>query len=414
MNLLGALYFIGPSGLQQMTLQVFSSLSTFTLTPIPLFILMGELMFHSGIANNTIDVMDKWLGRLPGRLSLLATGAGVLFAALSGSTLANTAMLGTVLLPEMQKRGYKTPDGRGPHHRGRRSGHAHPPILPRGRAGEHRAHLRGEDPGRRGHPGAPPGGDDRVLRDRAVLARPLPAPRYEVDETSFGEKILGTVKYVLPLGVIIFMVLGFMLLGIATPTEAASSGAIGTIIVTILYRQLSWKMIKASIIGTLEITVMVFMIIAGSNSFSSLLAYTGATRGLLGLVEGLQVHPIIILIGMQVIVFFLGCLMETVSIMMICMPIFMPIVKMLGFDPVWFGVIMLVNFETGFITPPFGMLLFVMKGVAPQLTMKEIVFAGLPFVVIELIAMAILIAFPPLVLWLPGIMGSIPTRMTTP
>ena len=219
------------------------------------------------------------------------------------------------------------------------------------------------------------------------------------------EKVMGTVKYVLPLGVIIFMVLGFMLLGIATPTEAASSGAIGTVIVTIFYRQLSWKMLKASVVGTLEISVMVFMIIAGSNSFSSLLAYTGATRGLLSLVEGLQVAPIIILIGMQAIVFLLGCLMETVSIMMICMPIFMPIIQILGYDPVWFGVIMLVNFETGFITPPFGMLLFVMKGVAPQLSMKEIVYAGLPFMVIELIAMAILIAFPQLVLWLPGIMG---------
>ena len=207
----------------------------------------------------------------------------------------------------------------------------------------------------------------------------------------------------LPLGFIIFMVLGFMLLGIATPTEAASSGAIGTHLVTFAYRRLTWNMIKASVVGTLEITVMVFMIIAGSNTFSSLLAYTGATRGLLSLVEGLQVSPLLILIGMQAIVFVLGCLMETVSIMMICMPIYMPIVSMLGFDPVWFGVIMLVNFETGFITPPFGMLLFVMKGVAPDLSMKEIVYAAAPFVIIEIIAMAMIIAWPQLALWLPNL-----------
>lgn len=404
-NLLGSLYFIGPNGLQQMTLQIFSSLSTFALTPIPLFILMGELMFHSGIANKTIDVMDKWLGRLPGRLSLLATGAGVLFAALSGSTLANTAMLGTVLLPEMEKRGYKTPMSVGPIIGVGGLAMLIPPsslavvLASIGHISVSKILVGGVIPG---------------LLLGAMIAfyvigrcwlDPSLAPRYEVEESTFLEKVIGTVKYVLPLGLIIFMVLGFMLLGIATPTEAASSGAVGTVLVTIFYRQLSWKMLKASVIGTLEISVMVFMIIAGSNSFSSLLAYTGATRGLLSLVEGLNVAPIFILIGMQAIVFGLGCLMETVSIMMICMPIFMPIIQILGFDPVWFGVIMLVNFETGFITPPFGMLLFVMKGVAPHLSMKEIIYAGLPFVVIELIAMAFLIAFPQLVLWLPGIMG---------
>lgn len=404
-NLLGSLYFIGPNGLQQMTLQIFSSLSTFALTPIPLFILMGELMFHSGIANKTIDVMDKWLGRLPGRLSLLATGAGVLFAALSGSTLANTAMLGTVLLPEMEKRGYKTPMSVGPIIGV--GGLAM--LIPPSSLAVVLASIGHISVSKILVGGVVPGLLLGVMIALYVIGRclldPSLAPRYEMETSSFREKVVGTVKYVLPLGVIIFMVLGFMLLGIATPTEAASSGAIGTVLVTIFYRQLSWKMLKASVIGTLEITVMVFMIIAGSNSFSSLLAYTGATRGLLALVEGLNVAPIIILIGMQAIVFGLGCLMETVSIMMICMPIFMPIIQILGFDPVWFGVIMLVNFETGFITPPFGMLLFVMKGVAPHLSMKEIVYAGLPFVVIELIAMALLIAFPMLVLWLPGIMG---------
>jgi len=402
MNLLASLVFIGPYGLQQMTLQIFSSIATFTLTPIPLFILMGELMFHSGIANNTIDVMDKWLGKVPGRLSLLATGAGVLFAALSGSTLANTAMLGTVLLPEMQKRGYKTPMAVGPIIGVGGLAMLIPPsslavvLASIGHISVSKILVGGVIPG--------------LLLGALIAAYvigrclidPSMAPRYEVQETSFSDKLLSTVKYVLPLGFIIFMVLGFMLLGIATPTEAASSGAIGTIIVTWAYRRLNWKMIKASVVGTLEISVMVFMIIAGSNTFSSLLAYTGATRGLLGLVEGLDVPPIVILIGMQAIVFLMGCLMETVSIMMICMPIYMPIIKMLGFDPVWFGVIMLINFETGFITPPFGMLLFVMKGVASQLTMKDIVYAALPFVVIEIIAMAMLITWPQLVLWLPS------------
>jgi len=401
-DLLGALIFIGPMGLQQMTLQVFSSLATFTLTPIPLFILMGELMFHSGIANNTIDVIDKWLGRLPGRLSLLAAGTGVLFAALSGSTLANTAMLGTVLLPEMRRRGYHVSMAVGPIIGVGGLAMLIPPsslavvLASIGHISVSKILVGGVIPG--------------LLLGTLIAAyiivrcwlNPSLAPRYEVAPANFREKITGLVKYVLPLGFIIFMVLGLMLLGIATPTEAASSGTIATILVTLFYRRLTWKMIKASVIGTLEISIMVLMIVAASNTFSSLLAYTGATRGLLAVVENLSVPPLVILICMQLVVFVMGTFMETISIMMICMPIFMPIVKMLGFDPVWFGVIMLINFETGFITPPFGMLLFVMKGVATELSIKEICYAAAPFIVIEIVAMTMIIAWPQLVLWLPS------------
>ncbi|PKN30681.1 MAG: C4-dicarboxylate ABC transporter permease [Deltaproteobacteria bacterium HGW-Deltaproteobacteria-21] len=404
-DLLGVLFFMGPMGLQQMTLQVFSSLATFSLTPIPLFILMGELMFHSGIANNTIDVIDKWLGRLPGRLSLLAAGTGVLFAALSGSTLANTAMLGTVLLPEMKRRGYHTSMTVGPIIGVGGLAMLIPPsslavvLASIGHISVSKILVGGVIPGLL----------LGVLISIYIIARcwinPSLAPRYDVARSTLREKIAGTVKYVLPLGFIIFMVLGLMLLGIATPTEAASSGTLATLLVTFIYKRLTWKMIKASVIGTLEISIMVLMIVAASNTFSSLLAFTGATRGLLGVVESLNVSPLVILICMQLVVFVMGTFMETISIMMICIPIFMPIVKMLGFDPVWFGVLMLINFETGFITPPFGMLLFVMKGVASEISIKEICYAAAPFIVIELVAMAMIIAWPQLVLWLPGLLG---------
>jgi len=402
-NLAGALIFMGPMGLQQMTLQIFSSLSTFTLTPIPLFILMGELMFHSGIANNTIDVIDKWLGRLPGRLSLLASGTGVLFAALSGSTLANTAMLGTVLLPEMRRRGYKSSMTVGPIIGV--GGLAM--LIPPSSLAVVLASIGHISVGKILVGGVMPGLLLGGLIAAYVVIRcwldPSVAPSYDVARASFRQKIMGTITYVLPLGFIIFMVLGLMLLGVATPTEAASSGALATILVTAGFKRLTWKMVKASLMGTLDIAIMVFMIIAGSNTFSSLLAFTGATRGLLGVVETLDVPPLAVLVGMQLIVFVMGTFMETISIMMICMPIFMPIVKMLGFDPVWFGVLMLVNFETGFITPPFGMLLFVMKGVAPDLSIKEICYAAAPFILLELFTMAVIIAWPQIVMWLPNL-----------
>ncbi len=402
MDLIGIIFFMGPLGLKQVPLHVYSSISTFVLAPIPMFVFMGELMFHSRIAYNTIDVIDKWLMRLPGRLSLLAAASGTLFAATSGSTIANTAMLGTVLLPEMKNRGYKTSMAVGPIIG--IGGVAM--LIPPSTLAVVLASIGQISVGDILVGGAIPGVLMGVLYASYIIIRcwlnPSLAPKYEMSHVSLKTKLAGTVKYVLPLGFIIFMVLGLMLLGVATPTEAAASGALATLIVCLLYGRLNWKMLKASVIGTLEITIMVFMIIAASKTFSSIMAFTGATRGLLQVIEGLQVHPLLILLGMQLTIFILGTFMETISIMMIALPIFMPIVKMVGFDPVWFGILMLINLEMGMTTPPFGMMLFVMKGVAPpEVTIKEICYAAMPFILCDMVAMALIIIWPELTLWLP-------------
>ncbi len=401
-DLAGILVFWGPRGFEQVALQIAGSLSTFTLAPIPMFILMGEIMFHSGVAFQTIDVLDKWLGRLPGRLSLMAAAGGTLFSALSGSTLANTAMLGTVLLPDMKKRGYKTSMAVGPIVGV--GGLAM--LIPPSALAVVMASIAHISVGKILVAGVIPGLFLGFLFALYIIIRcwlnPDLAPSYKVARISWAEKFVAVIKYVLPLGLIIFMVLGLMLLGLATPTEAAATGVVSTVIVTMFFKRFSWRMLKKSLIGTLEIMIMVFMIIAASNTFSSILAFSGATHGLIGVIENLEVPPLLILISMQIVVFLLGMFMETISIMMICLPIFMPIVKMLGFDPIWFGVIMLINFEMGLITPPFGMLLFVMKGVAPDdVTMGEICWAAVPFILCYTLAMALIISFPALAIWLP-------------
>jgi tripartite ATP-independent transporter DctM subunit len=351
-------------------------------------------------------VIDKWLGRLPGRLSLLAAAGGTIFSALSGSSIANTAMLGTALLPEMKERGYKTSMAVGPIIGVGGLAMLIPPsslvvVL---------ASIAHISVGKLLIGGAIPGLLMGTLYTMYIIVRcwlnPSLAPRYDVSQVSLSDKIMGTVKYALPLAFIIFMVLGLMLLGLATPTEAAASGAVATLAVTFFYGRLNWKMLKASLTGTLEITIMVFMIIAASKTFSSILAFTGATYGLLEVIQGLDVHPLLILLGMQLSIFILGMFMETISIMMISLPIFMPIVHMLGFDPVWFGIIMLINFEMGMTTPPFGMMLFVMKGVASDdISIKDICYAALPFIGCDMIAMVMIIIWPSIVLWLPGLMG---------
>jgi tripartite ATP-independent transporter DctM subunit len=402
-DIIGVLFFMGPQGLTQITLQIFSSLSTFSLTPIPLFILMGELLFQSGMAYKTLDVLDTWLGRIPGRLSVLAAASGTMFAAMSGSTIANTAMLGTVLLPEMRRRDYSTSMAVGP------IVAAGPlaALIPPSSLAVVLASIGRIPVGDMLLGGVGPGVLLGVFFCIYIMVRcrlnPSLAPHYERTGISLRERLLGLVIYVLPLGSIIFSVLGLMILGVATPTEAAASGALVTLGVAACYGRLTKKMVLDSLVGTLEITIMVFMIIAASNTFSSLLAYTGATSGLVAVVQGLQVSPLMILVGMNIVVLIMGCFMETIAIMMITLPIFMPIISVLGFNPVWFGVIMLVNCETGMLTPPFGMLLFVMKGVAPpDITMQDIIRAAFPYIVIYIVSLAVLIAFPPLILWLPS------------
>jgi tripartite ATP-independent transporter DctM subunit len=404
MDVISIAVFMGMAGLRHLNLHIFTSLSTFVVTPVPLFIFMGELMYHSNLAYETLDILDRWLGRIPGRLGLLAAMSGTMFAATSGSTMANTAMLGTVLLPEMRKRGYSKHMSIGPIIGVGGLAMLIPPsalaviLASIGQISVSGILLAGTVPG-------------VVLGLMFGLyivihswLNPKHAPRFHSEPTPLRTKLFLTAKYMLPMGFIIFMVLGLIILGVATPTEAAATGVLATMLVNIAYRRFTLKMLADSLKGSLEVTVMVFMIIAASKTFSSILSFTGASSGLVDMVKGLDVHPIIILVAMQVIVALMGCFMETVSIMMISLPVFMPICNVLGFDPIWFGVLMLINLEMGQMTPPFGMLLFVMQGVAPKdVTYGDIVQASAPYIFFDVLVMAMIIAWPPLALWLPSV-----------
>jgi len=194
-------------------------------------------------------------------------------------------------------------------------------------------------------------------------------------------------------------------LGVATPSEAAGTGTLAVFFIAYFQRRLNWEVIKKATVGTIITTGMVFMIIAAAKAFSQILSFTGATQGMSQFAIDLQVPPIIILGGMQVVILILGCFVNVDAIILLTMPIFVPIVSQLGFDPVWFGTVSLINLELALITPPFGLCLFVMKGVAPKgTTMEEIYKAVLPFVAIQMLAMVIIMAYPQLALWLPGLM----------
>ena len=404
-NIVGVYFLMGgEAGFSQLVRSIYRSVSTFALLPVPLFVLMGEVMFRSGIATNMMDTLDKWLGRIPGRLSLLAVGGGTIFSTLSGSAMAGCAMLGSVLVPEMEKRGYKKPMSIGPI----LGSGGLAIMIPPSALGVLLASLSQMSVGGMLVAIVIPGILMATLYAAYIIIRchlqPDLAPAYEIKPISLSEKFVLTAKYVLPLGSIVFLVIGLMFLGVATPTESAALGAIGCYILLFIYKGWDWKTIVDSVSNTLKVTVMMFMIMTGAMAFSQVLAFSGASLGLVQLAADLNLHPMFILIFMQIILLFMGVFMEPLTIMMVTLPIYLPIVKNLGFHPLWFGTIMLINMEMATTTPPFGLVLFVMKGVAPSdTTMADIYRAGFPFLICDAVAMGLVMAFPWLALYLPSI-----------
>jgi tripartite ATP-independent transporter DctM subunit len=229
---------------------------------------------------------------------------------------------------------------------------------------------------------------------------------YDVPHIPLKEKVMATVQYLLPLGFIIFMVIGFIFLGIATPTEAAATGTLGSFILALIYRRLNWGILKKSVMSTVKVTTMIFMIIIVSSTYGEILAFTGAASGMTSFITNLTIPPIVILIGMLIVVLIMGCFMETVAIMMITIPIYMPVVNAFGFDKIWFGVMMLIALETGLITPPFGITLFVMKGVAPpEVTMGDIWRAVTPYVIVDILCIALILVMPGIATVITSLMG---------
>ncbi len=396
----------GEAGVRQLILSLYASVTKFTILPLPLFILMGEVMFQSGIARNMMDALDKWLGRLPGRLSLLAVVGGSLFGTLSGSSMAGAAMLGSVLVPEMEKRGYKSQMSIGPILGSGGLAIMIPPSI----LGVLLAAVGLFSVGDFLIAIIIPGllmalcyGSYIILRS---LIQPHLAPTYDVTHVSLKEKLSLTLKYILPLGAIVFLVVGLIFLGVATPSESAALGAVGCFVLAFIYRGFKWEIIRKSLTQTISISAMMLMIFCGSGAFSQILALIGATQGLVEMAANLPLPPYYVLIAMLIVLLVMGTFMESMTIIMITLPIYMPIIKALGFSPLWFGAIMLLSLEMGITTPPFGLVLFVVKGVAPKyVTMMDVYKAGIPFLMCDLVVIILLLAFPALALWLPALMG---------
>lgn len=407
-NIVGAAIFLGGQvGLIQFSRNAVQSITIFALTPIPFFVLMGEVLFHSGVAMKAIDAFALLIRRVPGRLSVIAIVAGTVFSAISGSTIATTALLGSLMLPTMLARGYHPKMAMGPIMGIGGVDMLIPPsaltVLLGSLAG---ISITGLLIG-----GVIPGLMLSTLFVGYIITRAVIDPSLTPSEVlekapGFAERWLPFLIYVLPLLLIFGLVVGAMAAGWATPTEAAAIGAAGTIVAALAYGRLTFNNLMKALLGTVAISGIILFIIIGATTFSQVLSFSGVVNGILGLITGQGLSPMTVLIGMILILLFLGCFVDQVSMMLITLPFFMPLVQQLGIDPIWFGIIFLICMQLGLLTPPFGLLLFTMKSVAPPtVTLNQIYWAAIPYVLFGLFVLTLIVLFPSIATWLPRFMG---------
>ena len=412
-NMIGAAYFMGGSGdiftqmsrgIGQLANNAIPTVTTFNLMPVPMFLLMGEIFFFTGLAERMFGAIDRLMGRLPGRLSFVTVAGGTAFATLSGSSMGSTALLGSLMVPEMQKRGYKKHMAIGPILG--TGGLAM--LIPPSALAVLLATLANLDVGKLLVAGVVPGLVLACFYAILILAMclidPDAAPPYEVAETSWLDRIKLFFGDVMPMLSIVIGVILLILNGWATPSESAAFGCLGVMILAVIYGKLTWQAMLKSIHGALRVTTMALLIIFGSATFSALLAFSGASSGLIRWATGFDLEPVTMLLVMFCILLVLGMFMDQLSMMLLTVPIFFPLAQTLGFDLIWFGVVILLALEISFTTPPFGLLLFVMKGVsAPGTTMRDIYVSALPYMACAIILVGLLIIWPEIALWLPNL-----------
>jgi len=406
-NLAGAVLFLGGEpGLVQLARNSVSSVASFSLTPIPLFILMGEVLFHTGLAVKVIDGVERLIKRVPGRLAVVAVVAGTVFSAISGSTIATTAMLGSLMVPVMLARGYHPTMATGPI----MAIGAVDMLIPPSALTVLLGSLSGISISQLLIGGVVPG----LLLSAAfvvyIIVRvkldPALAPPTQFTEYTGWEKLRPLFQYVLPLISIFVIVVASMSAGWATPTESAAIGALFTMLLAIVYRALTFGNLLQALRGTAGVSGMILFIIVGATTFSQILSFSGASNGMVEFIADLGLPPLGVIAAMMLVLIFLGLFVEQVSMMMITLPIFMPLVLNFGVDQVWFGVMYLICMQLGLLLPPHGLLLMTMKGVAPaEVSMGHIFRAVTPYIVMSMLLLALVFVFPGIALWLPALLG---------
>lgn len=405
---MGGCYFLwGSKGLYIAAAQAYGAMGKFTLIAIPLFIFMAMILERAGVAEDLYTMMHRWMGPLRGGLAIGTVLICTIFAAMAGISGAATVSMGLIALPAMLKRKYDKLIAMGSISGGGALGILIPPSVPMILY----ATLTGESVGGLFAGGVFPGILLSVLFILYIGLRCFLQPNLgpalpKEERANWSEKFASLKAVILPL-IIIILVLGSIYAGVCTATEAAALGVLGAIISAAVYGKFTRFLIKEACYRTANLTAMIIWILIGAYCFTSVYTGTGAHELMEKILLSIPGGRYAILITMQVVFFVLGCILDPAGIIMICTPVFVPVIKSLGFDPLWFGVLFIMNMEMGYLTPPFGFNLFYMKAIAPsEVTMGDIYRSIVPFVALQGVGLAMVIIFPEIALWFPKVVLS--------
>jgi tripartite ATP-independent transporter DctM subunit len=376
-----------------------STASNFNYIALPLFIFMSAILLHSGIGSSLYTAVTRWVSFLPGGLAVASVFACAIFGAVCGSSVATAATIGLIAIPEMEKRGYQKELMYGSMAAGGTLGILIPPSIPMIIYGV----MTETSVGQLYVAGIIPGILLSIFFAGYIIIRcalrPELAPK--VTESVYWRDRFYSLAEAAPMVGLIFIVLGTMYFGVVTPTEAAALGAFASMILAAGYRRLTWKTLVNAFRDTIGPTSMCLLIITFASIFSHVVALLGAPKAIFQLIQDLGFPPWGVFSLIFILLILIAYALEELSVMIIMLPFLFPLVTGLGFDGVWFGIVMVVWLEMGFITPPVGINLFVIQGVAKGSTMKEIAWGSTPYVIMMIIFVGILFFFPELALWLP-------------
>ncbi|MFH2127728.1 MAG: TRAP transporter large permease subunit [Pseudomonadota bacterium] len=399
------LFIWGPRGLYSIATTAYGEMTLFVFIAVPLFVLMAEILSFSGIAEELFDLVYKWMGPFRGGLAIGTIIICAVFAAMVGVSTAAAATMGLVALPPMLARGYSTELVTGTIASGGALGILIPPSIIMIILGS----VAELSIGQLFMGGMVPGIILTLIFILYIAIKsyfsPDSAPALPPSERVGWDEKLSLLWRLLPPAFLVLLVLGSIYTGICTPTEAAAVGAFGSLVVTILMKRLSWAKLNHALHRTMAVTAMILWITIGAVSFTNIVNVTGISGWFQEAIVGLELNRWVVLVGMQFTFFVLGCFLDPVGIILITTPIFLPLIISLGFDPLWFGVLFIINMEMAYVTPPFGFNLFVLRGVVPpEVSMKDIYRGIIPFVACQGLCLLIMIIFPQLVTWLPKLL----------
>ncbi|NLH45374.1 MAG: TRAP transporter large permease [Acholeplasmataceae bacterium] len=398
-GIFGMFFFMGgDAALSQIPILAYKALDDFVLTAVPLYVLMSQILLTGKVGNDLFELGNKWLRHLPGGMGIATLAACAIFAAITGSSVACAVTIGSMAIPEMLAHGYERTLVLGAVAAGGTLGILIPPSIPMILYGA----ITDQSVGQLFMSGVVPGVLLTVLFIMVMIYRSRNLPLAEVAPLNERLSALKKSFWGLLLPVV---VVGGIYTGAFTPTEAAAVGTIYSLFITFfVYKTLKISDLADILEDTVKTTSMIFAIMIGATLFGFVLTILQVPQAVTEFVAGIEASRWIVFVAINVLLLFLGCILESISIIFITLPILYPIIIKLGFDPIWFNVIMLINLELALITPPVGMNLFVLQGISPDSRMTQIVKGVIPFAAVMALEIFLLCLFPGLATWLPSIL----------